>query len=156
MNWFSIGSDNGLSLVRCQAITWISAGLLSIVPSGTKFSEIWIKIHKFSFMKMHLKIPSAKWQPFCPGGDELRVSLMAHGYNLQQLLLPIRPSQTYFSEIILKKIHNFSIKQMHLKCLTQNISHFVQGQCVNFRWREKSPWEKVTWLSLLWMIPLWP
>ena len=22
-------------------------------------------------MKMHLKVSSAKWQPFCPGGDEL-------------------------------------------------------------------------------------
>ena len=29
-----------------------------------------IKTYNFSFMKMHLKMLSAKWQPFCPGGDE--------------------------------------------------------------------------------------
>ena len=34
-------------------------------------SKILIKIQNFSFTKMHLKISSAKWQPFCPGGDEL-------------------------------------------------------------------------------------
>ena len=26
----------------------------------------------WSFTKMHLKMSSAKWRPFCPGGDELR------------------------------------------------------------------------------------
>ena len=35
------------------------------------FSEILIKIQNFSFTKMHLKISSAKWRPFCPGGDEV-------------------------------------------------------------------------------------
>ena len=34
-------------------------------PSGTNFSEIWIAIKTFSFTKMHLKILSAKRQPFC-------------------------------------------------------------------------------------------
>ena len=68
----SIGSDNGLSPVRRQAIIWTNAVLFSIVPSGTKFSEIRIKIQDFSFMKMHLKISSAKRRPFCPGKDELR------------------------------------------------------------------------------------
>ena len=38
---------------------------------GTSFSEISMEIQNFLFMKMHLKTPSAKWQPFCPGGDEL-------------------------------------------------------------------------------------
>ena len=31
----------------------------------TNFSEIWIKIRKFSFMKMYLNISSAKRTPFC-------------------------------------------------------------------------------------------
>ena len=30
------------------------------------------KYKSFSFMKMHLKISSAKWWPFCPEGDELK------------------------------------------------------------------------------------
>ena len=41
MNWVSIGSDKGLSLIRCQAITWTNAHLLSIGPLRTNFSEIW-------------------------------------------------------------------------------------------------------------------
>ena len=45
--------------------------LLSIGPLETNFGEILIKIQNFSFWKMHLKILSAKWGPFCPGGDEL-------------------------------------------------------------------------------------
>ena len=33
------------------------------------FIETLIKIIFFSFTKMHLKMSSATWQPFCPGGD---------------------------------------------------------------------------------------
>ena len=62
--------------IRGQAGIWTNAGLLSIGPLGTNFSEILIKIQNFSFMKMHLKISSVKWRPFCPRGDELmRVKL---------------------------------------------------------------------------------
>ena len=43
VNWVSVGSDNGLSLVRRQAITWTNAGSLSIEPLGTNFSEIRIE-----------------------------------------------------------------------------------------------------------------
>ena len=32
-----------------------------------------IKIQNFSFMKMHVKISSVEWGPFCPEGDELMV-----------------------------------------------------------------------------------
>ena len=42
-----------------------------IKPSGTNFSEILIKTQNFSFTKMHLKMLSAKWRPFCLGGEEL-------------------------------------------------------------------------------------
>ena len=66
-----IDSDNGLSPGRRQAIIWTNAGLLLIGPLGTNFSEILIKIQNFSFMKMHLKISSAKRRPFCPGEDKL-------------------------------------------------------------------------------------
>ena len=71
MDRVSIGSDNGLSPIRRQAIIWNNAGILSIGPLGTNFSEILIKIQNLSFTKMHLKGSSAKWQPFCPGEDEL-------------------------------------------------------------------------------------
>ena len=63
-----IGSDNGLSPDRRQAIIWTNAGILLIGPLGTNFSEILIEIHVFSFKKMHLKMLSGrKWRPFCLG-----------------------------------------------------------------------------------------
>ena len=57
-----IGSDNGLSPGRRQAITWTNAGLLSITPWGTHFNEILIGIQAFSFKKTHLKMSSVKWR----------------------------------------------------------------------------------------------
>ena len=62
-----IGSDNGLSPNRRQAIIWTNAGILLIGPSGTNFSEILIEIITFSFKKMRLKVSSAKWRPCCLG-----------------------------------------------------------------------------------------
>ena len=68
-----IGSDNGLSPDRRQAIIWTNAGILLIEPLETNFSEIFIEIHAFSFKKMHLKMSSAKWSPFCLGLNELNI-----------------------------------------------------------------------------------
>ena len=62
-----IGSDNGLSPDRRQAIIWTNTELLLIGPLGTNFSEILIEILTFSFKKMGLKASSAKWRPFCLG-----------------------------------------------------------------------------------------
>ena len=62
-----IGSDNGLSPGRRQAIIWTNAGILLIEPLGTNFSEILIRIQIFSFKKLRLKMSSAKWRPFCLG-----------------------------------------------------------------------------------------
>ena len=60
-----IGSDNGLSPDRRQAIIWTNAVIFSIWPLGTNFSEISIEMHTFSFKKMHWKMLSTKWWPFC-------------------------------------------------------------------------------------------
>ena len=62
-----IGSDNGLSPYRRQAIIWINAGILLIQTLGTNFSEISSEMHKISFKKMHLKMPSAKWRQYYLG-----------------------------------------------------------------------------------------
>ena len=70
-NWVSIGSHNGMLPFWHQAITWTNDNLLSIGRLATIFSEIWIKTQTFSFMKMHLKMLSAKWWPFCSGRDDL-------------------------------------------------------------------------------------
>ena len=58
-----IGSDNGLSPGRRQAIIWTNAGILLIGPLGTNFSEIQIEIQTFSYKKM----ASVKWRPLCRG-----------------------------------------------------------------------------------------
>ena len=70
-----IGSDNGLSPGRRQAIIWTNAGILLIRPIGTNFNEMLIGILTFSFMKMRLKVSSAKWRPFCLGLNVLNALL---------------------------------------------------------------------------------
>ena len=67
-----IGSDNGLSPGRPQAIIWTNSGILLIGPLRIKFNEILIKIHTFPFKEMYLKLLSAKWQPFCLGLNVLK------------------------------------------------------------------------------------
>ena len=63
----SIGSDNGLSPGRRQAIIWTNTWISLILYLGTNFSEILIEILTFSFMKICLKVSPAKWRPFCIG-----------------------------------------------------------------------------------------
>ena len=57
------GWDNGLSPGQPQAFIWTNAGILSIRPLGANFNEILIKIHTFSFNKIHLKLSSVKSRP---------------------------------------------------------------------------------------------
>ena len=66
-----IGSDNGLSPGRLQAIIWPNAGILFIGTLETNFSEIPSEIHTFSFKNMHLKMSNARWRPFCLGFNVL-------------------------------------------------------------------------------------
>ena len=81
-----IGSDNALSPGRRQAIIWTNAWILLIVPLGTNISEIIIAIETFSFTKMHLKISSAKWRPFCLGLNVLMVRMGLCWYDTWQTL----------------------------------------------------------------------
>ena len=74
------GSDNGLSPGRRQAIIWTNEEILLIGYLGTNFSEILFGIQAFSFNKMHLKMSSAKWRPFCLG---LNVLILAISYFIQ-------------------------------------------------------------------------
>ena len=70
-----IGPDNGLSPGRRQAIIWTNAEILLIGLWATNFSEILISIQAFSFKKMHLKMSSAKWRPFCLGLNVLTLEV---------------------------------------------------------------------------------
>ena len=68
-----IGSNNGLSPSWRQAIIWTNAGILFIGPLGTNFNEISIEIHILSFKKMHLKMSSGEWRPFCLGLNVINI-----------------------------------------------------------------------------------
>ena len=94
-----IGSDNGISHGRHQAIIWTNAGILLIEPLGTNFSEILIEIDTFSFKKMHLKMSSAKWRPFCLG-----LNVLTH-WGLE--------TPNYIAELILVVIFVFYITLSH-------------------------------------------
>ena len=71
VNHAIIGSDNGLSPGRRQAIIWFNDGILLITHLGTNFGEI----HKFSFKKMHLKMSSATWRSCCVGLNVWRIMI---------------------------------------------------------------------------------
>ena len=81
----SIGSDNGLSPGRRQAIIRTNAGILLIRPLGTNFSEFLVEI--LIFKKMRLKVSSAKRRPFCLGLNELTAKhqrMYVHRWGLNQ------------------------------------------------------------------------
>ena len=60
----TIGSDNGLSPGRRQAIIWTNAGIFFIWHWWTNLSEIIIATYIFSFKKVHFKLSSGNWRPF--------------------------------------------------------------------------------------------
>ena len=72
-NLTNIGSDNGLSPGRRQAIIWSrdrsNAGILLMGLIGTNFSEIWIQIEIFSLKNMFdnvvCEIPASLCRPQC-------------------------------------------------------------------------------------------
>ena len=122
-----IGSDNGLSPGRCHAI----------IPLGTNFNDILIKIYTFSFKKIHLKTSSGKWQPFCLGLNisthwgrvthiyvgKLTIIGSDDGLSPERRqaiiitnagILLIGPLGTNFSEILIE-IQTFSLKKIRLK-----------------------------------------
>ena len=66
----------GSALVQVMACRLFGAWLIG--PICTNFNEVGIKIQNFSFMKMHLKMLSAKLQPFCPRGDELMYNFLPY------------------------------------------------------------------------------
>ena len=72
----TIGSDNGLSPGRHQAIIWVHSGTLLIAPLGTNFNEILIEIQTFSLKKIRLKTSSAKCYTV-----PLRLNKMVSSYN---------------------------------------------------------------------------
>ena len=109
-----IGSDNGLSPDRCQAIIWTNVGILLIGPQGTNFSEVLIEIHTFSIKKKRLKVSSEKWRPFCLGLNVLKMqsspnSLMTRWFQGSSYLL--YKTSTFF--IALSKLLDMNFVAWH-------------------------------------------
>ena len=109
------GSDNGLSPGRHQAIIWTNAGILLIRSLRTNFNEMLIEILTFSFMKMRLKVSSAKWRPFCLGlnvlrttsdWDQLEFSCQFHGCWRRQAI------NSHHTDIDQKKFPRISMKRV--------------------------------------------
>ena len=86
-----IGSDNGLSPGRCQAIIWTNEGILIGSSLGINFSEILIEILIFSFEKMHLKMSSTKWCLFRLGLSVLKIN----GERLHWRMISQGPVEIY-------------------------------------------------------------
>ena len=83
-----MGSDNGLLPGHRQAIIATNGGILLIGALGINFCEILIEINTFSLKKMYLQMLSVKWQPFCPGGDELMKRTPGLPYGCLQFYSP--------------------------------------------------------------------
>ena len=94
-----IGSDNGLSPDRRQAIICTNAGLLVTGPLGTNFSEILIEILTFSFKKIRLNMSSAKRRPFCLGLNVLTICKLREGTISTPLAL--KRKCCHFDEILI-------------------------------------------------------
>ena len=155
-----IGSDNGLSPGRRQAIIWTSAGILLTGLLGTNFSEIIIGIQTFSFQTMHLKMSSAKWRPFCPGLNVLThqphtpsptskvpiicasasgkhwfrwyfVAYSAPSHYLNQCWIIVNWTLRNKLQWNVDQNIKLFILKMHLKKSSTKWHHFVQGKWVN-------------------------
>ena len=113
-----IGSDNGLSPGRRQAIIWTNAGILLIGNLGTNFSEILIAIEIFSFKKMHLKMSSAKWRPLCLGFNVLNIDpcWLVESHQERRNVIKCWPCGN-------TKIFAFSVSMQNLNCVPYGITH---------------------------------
>ena len=124
-----IGSDNGLSPGRRQAIIWTNAGILLIGPLGTNFSENIIEILTLSFTKMRLKVSSAKWHPFSLG---LNVLMEPYGLWIWKhvcILVTTMPVDG-LAPIIISELSRYFCFPVHLrscvfdqKCSLENLGY---------------------------------
>ena len=127
-----VGSDNGLSPGRRQAIIWTNAGILLIGPLGTNFDDILIKIYIFSFQKMHLKMSSGNWQPHCLG-----LNVLIHWAGTKWLTLKVK--------------FNSNLPHFELVCTITH--HPFKPGSPNLDQRCKTPWLRfaiVFWISWYW------
>ena len=136
-----IGSDNGLSPGRRQAIIWTNAGILLIGILWTSFSEI----HTFSYKKMHLKM-SVIWQAFCLSLGALSVKEIIHSalYRINT----IRHEQNGLRLFSTDNFFSYCFIRVNLKINTNTFLHWlrsgIQLFCLqkssnSFCWNKNNP-----------------
>ena len=94
-------------LVGTQAIISTNDGILLIVPLGTNFSEILIKIYTFSFKKMHLKMLFDKWRPICLGLNVL-IYVSCHRSKLELVI-----AEDLFEQVIFFNLSNITMASVN-------------------------------------------
>ena len=103
-----IGSDNGLSPGRRQAVIWTNDGILLTGPLGTNFSEISIETNTFSFKKTHLKMSYGKWSPLLLGLHVLSKPKYSHNVSLPPTVKIIRAAFNAIQRRNLKFVFHLS------------------------------------------------
>ena len=136
-----IGSDNGLSPGRRQAIIWINAAILLIGPLGTNFNEILIEIQTFWLKKIRLKMSSAKCFSFRLGLNVLkhtqRYATLSknnllllpwfvipshvgrktyHGWNTTHIYAYIKPGQRVYNHMLKGRSLYLSLTTLSIQC----------------------------------------
>ena len=89
-----IGSDNGLSPDRRQAIIWTNAGILLIGTLGINFNDFFFEIHTISFKNIHLKMSSGTWHPFCLG-----INVFMHEFGISIIWLSGSSFSTFTTDL---------------------------------------------------------
>ena len=129
-----------------EPTNWQLAGILLIGPLKTNFSEMWIEIH-FSLTKMHLKISSGKWWPFCLSLIVLTLNVRGPSYlrltrSISWLLMPwLLTLQDISSHDIdyIEIFRSFSYSRKCFKYLCQiNVEEWHKIQIYMFMFPQKN------------------
>ena len=146
-----IGSNNGLSPGRRQAIIWTNAAILLIGPLGTNFSAILNELQTFSLKKILLKMSSAKCCPFRLGLNVLRTFWLWHAQE-QLRVNTYRILSSLFYRIGINKMHCYLYKRWKIIFLNSFTNCFIVLQrstsvssCVSWQCRWSS--QPVCWTS---------
>ena len=127
----TIGSVNGLLPAGARPLFEPMLGYWQL-NLGINFNEILIKICTFSFKKMHLKMLSGKWWPFC--------------LCLSVLIDQERPfASCMFSTYISLKLFDESAHKIITSSCQFIVNCHLQAQNL---WRHKK-WDTLSWLELI-------
>ena len=111
----TIGSDNGLSPERRQAIIWASAGILWSGSLGPNFSGILLDIYIFFIHENASETSSAKWRPFCIGLNVL-INIIRCNKSTASMKLNTDRTEVENRTIWIRAINSSDIFQCSLEC----------------------------------------